>query len=60
MAASSSGIFVTLVTTNVRVHGRVAFNTLTMIRQAALDGIGIAYVPHDLVEVSAVSAHGTI
>ena len=35
---------------NVRVHGRVAFNTVATIRQAALDGLGIAYIPHDLVE----------
>ena len=35
---------------NVRVHGRVAFNTVATIRQAALDGMGLAYIPHDLVE----------
>ena len=35
---------------DVRVHGRVAFNTVATIRQAALDGMGIAYIPHDLVE----------
>ena len=32
---------------NVRVHGRVAFNTVATIRQAALDGMGLAYIPHD-------------
>ena len=35
---------------DVRVHGRVAFNTVATIRQAALDGMGVAYLPHDLVE----------
>ena len=35
---------------DVRVHGRVAFNTVATIRQAALDGMGLAYLPHDLVE----------
>ena len=37
---------------DVRVHGRVAFNTVATIRQAALDGIGIAYIPHDLVDAA--------
>ena len=36
----------------VRVHGRVAFNTVATIRQAALDGMGLAYIPHDLVEAA--------
>jgi DNA-binding transcriptional LysR family regulator len=35
---------------DVRVHGRVAFNTVATIRRAALDGMGVAYLPHDLVE----------
>ena len=37
---------------NVRVHGRVAFNTVATIRQAALDGMGLAYIPHDMVEAA--------
>ena len=37
---------------DVRVHGRVAFNTVATIRQAALDGMGVAYIPHDLVEAA--------
>ena len=37
---------------NVRVHGRVAFNTVATIRQAALDGLGLAYIPHDMVEAA--------
>ena len=35
---------------DVRVHGRVAFNTVATMRQAALDGLGLAYLPQDLVE----------
>ncbi len=34
----------------VRVQGRVVFNTLAMIRDAALKGVGLAYLPEDLVE----------
>jgi DNA-binding transcriptional LysR family regulator len=34
----------------VRVQGRVAFNTSFMMRQAALSGFGLAYVPEDTVE----------
>ena len=37
---------------DVRVHGRVAFNTVATIRQAALDGMGLAYLPHDMVEAA--------
>lgn len=36
----------------VRVEGRAAFNALTLIRQAALDGAGLAYLPEDLVEAA--------
>jgi DNA-binding transcriptional LysR family regulator len=34
----------------VRVQGRVVFNTLAMIRDAALEGFGLAYLPEGLVE----------
>jgi DNA-binding transcriptional LysR family regulator len=34
----------------VRVQGRVAFNAVSMIRDAALSGLGLAYLPADLVE----------
>jgi DNA-binding transcriptional LysR family regulator len=34
----------------VRVQGRAAFNSVTMMRQAALDGLGLAYLPEDVVE----------
>jgi DNA-binding transcriptional LysR family regulator len=34
----------------VRVEGRAAFSTLSMMRQAALDGLGLAYLPEDQVE----------
>ena len=34
---------------NVRVDGQVIFNNTFLMRQAALDGVGLAYVPHDLV-----------
>jgi len=33
----------------VRVQGDAAFNTLAMIRQASLEGFGLAYLPEDLV-----------
>lgn len=33
-----------------RVEGRTAFNTISMMRQAALDGFGLAYLPHDMVD----------
>ena len=33
----------------VRIQGRAAFNTIGMMRQAALDGFGIAYLPEDQV-----------
>jgi DNA-binding transcriptional LysR family regulator len=33
----------------VRVQGHAAFNTLAMIRQASLEGFGLAYLPEDLV-----------
>jgi DNA-binding transcriptional LysR family regulator len=35
---------------HVRVDGPVAFNTLAMIREAALDGFGLAYLPQDYVQ----------
>ena len=34
----------------VRVHGRGVFNAVAMMRQAALEGIGLAYLPEELVE----------
>jgi len=34
----------------VRIDGRAAFNTLTMMKQAALDSLGLAYVPLDMVQ----------
>jgi len=34
----------------VRVQGRVAFNAVAMMRRAALAGLGLAYLPEDLVE----------
>ena len=34
----------------VRVHGRVAFNTVAMMRQAALEGLGLVFLPEDMVE----------
>jgi DNA-binding transcriptional LysR family regulator len=36
----------------VRIEGRTAFNTLAMMRQAALDGFGLAYLPLDQVEAA--------
>ena len=36
----------------VRVQGRVAFNTVTMIRNAALADLGLAYLPQDLVDAA--------
>src|SRR5215208_8023512 len=35
---------------NVRVEGQVAVNSLELARTAALDGLGLAYLPEDLVE----------
>jgi DNA-binding transcriptional LysR family regulator len=34
----------------VRVQGRVVFNAVAMMRQAALEGLGLSYLPEDLVE----------
>ncbi|WP_284409113.1 LysR family transcriptional regulator [Acidovorax sp. SUPP3334] len=34
----------------VRVRGQTVFNNTLLMLQAALDGMGFAYVPHDLVE----------
>lgn len=34
----------------VRVDGRAAFSTLRMMHQAALDGLGLAYLPQDQVD----------
>ena len=36
----------------VRVDGRSAFNTIGMMRQAALDGLGLAYLPEDQVQAA--------
>lgn len=35
---------------NVRVSGQTVFNNTFLMLQAALDGLGLAYVPYDLVE----------
>lgn len=35
---------------NVRVEGRLTFNTLSRIQEAVLAGFGLAYLPEDLVE----------
>jgi DNA-binding transcriptional LysR family regulator len=35
---------------NVRVEGQLAVNSLELARSAALDGLGLAYLPEDLVE----------
>jgi DNA-binding transcriptional LysR family regulator len=34
----------------VRVQGRLAFNTVTLIRNGALEGLGVAHLPEDLVD----------
>ncbi len=34
----------------VRIEGRAAFSTVSMMRRAALDGLGLAYLPEDQVE----------
>lgn len=34
----------------VRIDGRAAFNTLTMMKHAALDSLGLAYIPLDQVQ----------
>jgi DNA-binding transcriptional LysR family regulator len=36
----------------VRVQGRTAFNTVGMMRKAALDGFGLAYLPEDQVDTA--------
>lgn len=36
--------------TRVRVEGPLIFNTIELIREAALDGLGLAYLPLDLVQ----------
>jgi len=36
----------------VRVQGRASFNTVQMMRQAALDGFGLAYLPQDQVDTA--------
>jgi DNA-binding transcriptional LysR family regulator len=35
---------------HVRVEGAVSFNSLRMIRGAAIDGFGLAYLPNDMVQ----------
>ena len=35
---------------HVRVSGGVSFNSLTLIREAAIDGFGLAFVPKDIVQ----------
>lgn len=34
----------------MRVEGRVVFNTMQLIVKAALDGLGVAFVPEDQVQ----------
>lgn len=36
----------------VRIQGRTTFNTVGMMRQAALDGFGLAYLPEDQVDTA--------
>lgn len=36
----------------VRIDGRAVFSTVAMMRQAALDGLGLAYLPEDQVEAA--------
>ena len=36
----------------VRVHGRTVFNSVNLMRNAALEGIGLAYLPEDMVEAA--------
>jgi DNA-binding transcriptional LysR family regulator len=36
----------------VRIQGRVVFNTVGMMRNAALEGLGLAYLPEDVVEAA--------
>ncbi len=36
----------------VRIEGRAAFSTVSMMRQAALDGLGLAYLPVDQVDAA--------
>jgi DNA-binding transcriptional LysR family regulator len=36
----------------VRIQGRTAFNTVGMMRKAALDGFGLAYLPEDQVDTA--------
>lgn len=36
----------------VRVQGRAVFNAVTMMRDAALEGFGLVYLPEDLVEAA--------
>jgi DNA-binding transcriptional LysR family regulator len=36
----------------VRIEGRAAFSTVGMMRQAALDGLGLAYLPEDQVDAA--------
>jgi DNA-binding transcriptional LysR family regulator len=36
----------------VRVKGRVVFNAVAMMRQAALEGLGLAYLPEDFVKTA--------
>lgn len=42
-------------TTSVRVEGRLVFNRISQMVQAALDGFGLAYVPEDLVAAHVAS-----
>jgi DNA-binding transcriptional LysR family regulator len=36
----------------VRVQGRAVFNAVAMIREAAIEGLGLGYLPEDLVETA--------
>ncbi|RZJ44141.1 MAG: LysR family transcriptional regulator [Brevundimonas sp.] len=39
----------------VRIQGRAVFNTILMMRNAALEGLGLAYLPEDRVEADIAS-----
>jgi len=41
----------------VRAQGPLAFNTITLHRQATLAGLGLAYLPSDLVEADLAQGH---
>ncbi|UXN03106.1 LysR family transcriptional regulator [Bartonella sp. HY406] len=44
-------------TVKIRVKGQLTFNTYPQILTAALDGFGLAYIPHDIVKNYITSGH---